>query len=103
MYTSNTILVFNPICIFNFAFKDTGMSFKFSFCVIKTRIVDLIDYTLIKTRIKICVLTYQHLLFDFLATGFLKCMEDPDDIGPLLENISAVETNAASITALYCC
>ena len=53
MYTSHIIMIFNPIYILKFTFKRTVTSFKFSFCVIKAHIVNMIESVLIKIRSKI--------------------------------------------------
>ena len=53
MYTSDTILDFNLICIFKLTFKRRLTSFKFLFCVFKTHIFNLIQIVLVKIRFNI--------------------------------------------------
>ena len=59
------IIIFNPICIFKFSFKLTLTSFKFFYCVFKTRIVYLIYFIIIKFRLNIfmCFLISTYFLF----------------------------------------
>ena len=64
MHTSHTILVIIPMCIFKFAFKRMITSFNLLFCVIKTHIVDLIEFVLINIRLNIfiCFLLITYVL-----------------------------------------
>ena len=60
-------MVFNVKRIFKFAFKCTLMSFKFLFCVIKTHIVNLIEFSLIKPDSIFSCAPFLALTFWFLC------------------------------------
>ena len=53
MHTRNIIPIFNPICIFKFAFKCMLMSLNVFVSVFKTHIFNMIKFILIKIRLKI--------------------------------------------------
>ena len=74
MYTSNTILYFNLICIFKFAFKHTLTSYNFFFCVFKTNIVYLIQLVPINIRFNILMwFPLSTYFLVFLQEGSIKC------------------------------
>ena len=50
MYTHHIILILNPICTFLLVFKHTLTSFKFFFSLIKTHVVNMINFVLVIIR-----------------------------------------------------
>ena len=75
MYTSHTILDFNIICIFEFAFKRMIASFCILFIVIKTQIINLILIILIDliSNIFICFSFITYFII-FLEVDFVHCL-----------------------------
>ena len=74
MYTRHIIQIFNIICILKFTFKLTIMSWKFSFSVFKTHILDLIYFIFIEFRLNIflffLLITYVLIL---MHQDFIQC------------------------------
>ena len=72
MNTSHTIIIFNPICIFKFAFKHTLMSLNFFSCVVKDHIVELIDFILVKIRFNVFMcFVLSTIFFTFVQEDFI--------------------------------
>ena len=73
MHTSHITLVFNSI-FFMFFIKGTLASLKFFFFVVKTHIVNLIEFILVKFRFNIfmCFLPGTYFLI-FMQENFVNC------------------------------